>query len=162
METPNITTLIEGNKVTFKRYFDAPKSLVFEAWTAHDHLSHWWGPDGFTITTHHLDFSNGGTWSFIMHGPDGVDYINNIQFIEIKNPEFLHYKQKGEGDTDGIHFETKVFFMDAPGGCQLAIEMVFDTAEELEYVSKNFGAIEGGQQHLTRLGHYLKTLKGNM
>ncbi|AVQ12902.1 Uncharacterized protein XB16_2593 [Leptospira santarosai] len=69
----NVETIIEGNKVIYKRYFDAPIDLVFEVWSSHEHLSQWWGPDGFTLTVKSMDFSNGGIWEFIMHGPDGRD-----------------------------------------------------------------------------------------
>jgi uncharacterized protein YndB with AHSA1/START domain len=55
------------------REFDAPRALVFEAWTDPKHLSQWWGPNGFTTTTSSFDFRPGGVWRFVMHGPDGRD-----------------------------------------------------------------------------------------
>jgi uncharacterized protein YndB with AHSA1/START domain len=48
------------------------RSLVFEAWTDPKHLAHWWGPNGFSLTTHSFDFRAGGVWRFIMHGPTGA------------------------------------------------------------------------------------------
>src|SRR5580700_6172332 len=58
--------------------FDAPRELVFAAWTDPKHLSQWWGPNGFTTTTSSFDFRPGGIWRFVMHGPDGRDYQNRV------------------------------------------------------------------------------------
>ena len=69
--------------ISGSRLFDAPRSLVFEAWTDPKHLAHWWGPNGFSLTTHSFDFRAGGVWRFVMHGPDGRDYENRITFDEI-------------------------------------------------------------------------------
>lgn len=68
------------------RTIDAPRDLVFDAWTDPAHVGQWWGPDGFTTTTHEIDIRPGGVWRFTMHGPDGVDYPNEIAFEEIVPP----------------------------------------------------------------------------
>ena len=65
------------------RELDAPRALVFEAWTDPKHLSQWWGPNGFTTTTSAFDMRPGGVWRFVMHGPDGRDYQNTITYFEI-------------------------------------------------------------------------------
>jgi uncharacterized protein YndB with AHSA1/START domain len=159
LEKNNVHTLIEKNKVIFKKFFDSPIELVFEVWTSHEHLANWWGPDGFTITTDSLDFSNGGIWSFIMHGPDGKDYLNKIQFIEIKEPHLIVYRQWGEKETADIQFETKIIFREAQEGTYLEIHSKFPTEEMLQKVAREYGAIEGGEQHLIRLGQFLDIKK---
>src|SRR5262245_61006115 len=73
------------------REFDAPRELVWTAWTDPKHLSQWWGPDGFTTTTSAFDMRPGGVWRFVMHGPDGRDYENRVTFDEIVKPERLVY-----------------------------------------------------------------------
>ena len=106
MKENRVETVVEGNKVTYKRYFDVPVDLAFEAWSSQEHLEQWWGPDGFTVTTKSLNFSNGGIWDFIMHGPDGRDYVNKIQFIEIKKPHSIYYKHLGHGeDVSDVQFQ---------------------------------------------------------
>jgi uncharacterized protein YndB with AHSA1/START domain len=60
------------------RVLDAPRELVFKAFTDPQHLAAWWGPDGFSLTTHSFDFRVGGVWRFVMHGPDGRDYQNRV------------------------------------------------------------------------------------
>ncbi|PKA03441.1 ATPase, partial [Leptospira ellisii] len=47
----DVETVILGNKVVYKRYFDVSVDLLFEVWSSRKHLEEWWGPDGFTVTT---------------------------------------------------------------------------------------------------------------
>ena len=63
-------------EIVISRVFDAPRTLVFKAWTDPQHLAHWWGPNSFSLTTHEMEFKPGGVWRFVMHGPDGCDYQN--------------------------------------------------------------------------------------
>lgn len=65
-------------QIVSTRVFDFPRDLVFGAWTDPAHLAHWWGPKGFTNSFHEFDLRPGGNWRFVMHGPDGVDYRNQI------------------------------------------------------------------------------------
>jgi uncharacterized protein YndB with AHSA1/START domain len=68
------------------RTFDAPRELVFNAWTDPKQITQWWRLTGFTTTTHEMDVKPGGVWRFVMHGPDGTDYKNKIVFIEVVRP----------------------------------------------------------------------------
>src|SRR3972149_4696907 len=92
------------------RIFDAPRELVFEAWTDPKHVAQWWGPNGFTNTIHEMNVRPGGVWRFVMHGPDGVDYPNKIVYDEIVKPERLVYSH-----VSGPKFQTTVTF-DEQGG----------------------------------------------
>lgn len=74
---------IGENELIATREYDVPQKLVFRAWTTPDLLARWWGPQGFTNTFHECDMRPGGTWKFTMHGPDGVDYPNHNDFVEI-------------------------------------------------------------------------------
>lgn len=158
----NVETKIEGATVIYKRYFDAPIDLVFEAWSTHEHLSQWWGPNGFTLTTKNMDFSNGGFWNFIMHGPDGMDYKNKIQFTEINKPYLIAYKHLGDGDakdTEDVHFKARISFEKTNEGTTLTMEQEFPSKEELERINKEYGAIEGGKEHVGNLAAYLDKIK---
>src|SRR5690242_18319385 len=73
------------------RMFDAPRALVFEAFTKAEHLACWWGPNGFRTTTKSMDVRPGGAWTFTMHGPDGKDWPNHIAYREVVAPERLVY-----------------------------------------------------------------------
>jgi len=82
------------------RELDAPRDLVFAAFTDPKHLAQWWGPNGFTTTTHSFDFRPGGVWRFVMRGPDGRDYQNRITFEEIVPPERIVYRHGGSDDVE--------------------------------------------------------------
>lgn len=156
----NLETVVEENKVTYKKYFDVPVDLLFEVWSKPEHLMEWWGPDGFTLTIKSLDFSNGGIWEFIMHGPDGHDYQNKIQFINIHKPKSILYKHIGDGEGDeDVNFQSRIIFEAAGEGTNLIMEQIFSSKQELERVNEKYGAIEGGKQHIGNLAKYLEKIK---
>jgi uncharacterized protein YndB with AHSA1/START domain len=69
------------------RVFDAPRPLVFKAWTQPEHLARWWGPRGFTLPSCQLDLRPGGAYRFHMRGPDGDDHWTQGVFREVVEPE---------------------------------------------------------------------------
>ena len=69
-----------NRELVMTRVLDAPRDLVYEAWTNPRHIAQWWGPKGFTNTIHEMEVKVGGVWRFIMHGPDGTDYPNKVVF----------------------------------------------------------------------------------
>ena len=79
-------------EIVSTRVFAAPRGLVFEAFSNPDHLKHWWGPKGFTNTFSEFDLRPGGAWRFVMHGPDGVDYQNASDFVEVVKPERIVFQ----------------------------------------------------------------------
>lgn len=144
-------------EIVVERLLDAPRELVFKTYTDPDHLGHWWGPDGFTLTIQSIDIRPGGMWKFIMHGPDGKDYPNVVHYIEVDRPARLVYTHGDE--TDKAMFTTTVTFEDRGGKTFLRMRALFPTAEAREFVVKNFNAVEGGKQTVGRLDAYLKTLQ---
>ncbi|MPZ37468.1 MAG: ATPase [Rhizobiales bacterium] len=138
------------------REFDAPRELVFEAWTDRKHLAQWWGPDGFTTTTSLFDMRVGGVWRFVMHGPDGRDYENRITFDEIVRPERIRYHHGGGDDVEPVQFHTTVTFEDfGSSRTRITLHAVFPSAAERDRVVKDYGAAEGAAQTLARLADYL-------
>ncbi len=142
-------------EIVLTRVFDAPRELVWAAWTDSKHVAHWWGPTGFTNTFQEFDMRVGGVWRFVMHGPDGRDYTNKITFLEIVKPERLVYDHGGDDDCAPLDFHVTVTFSDQAGKTRVTMRSLFDTAALRDLVVKNFGAIEGGIQHLGRLAEYL-------
>ena len=143
------------------RVFDAPRELVFAAWTDPKHLAQWWGPDGFTTTTRSIDVRVGGVWRFVMHGPDGRDYENRITFQEIMRPERLVYSHD-DGDDEAVEpiaFHTTVIFEDIGGKTRLTMYALFPTAAARDRVTREHGAVEGAKQHLARLAAHLTTMR---
>jgi uncharacterized protein YndB with AHSA1/START domain len=149
----NERTATTDREIVTTRLFDAPRELVFRAWTDAEHIGEWWGPKGFTTTTHEIDVRPGGAWRFVMHGPDGVDYDNKIVYLEIVEPERMVYVHGDEGDPD--QFQTTVTFEEQGAKTKLTLRALFRSAAERDHVVKEFGAIEGAKQTLDRLGAYL-------
>ena len=144
-------------EMIFSRLIDAPRELVYEVWTKPEHIGVWFGPEGFTTTTKHMDVRPGGEWDFIMHGPDGRDYPNRIIYTEIIKPEKLVYKQSGDGDS--INFHVEITFEDENGKTWITMRSVFEKEEDLKKVVEVYGAYEGGKQNIERLKKYLSALK---
>jgi uncharacterized protein YndB with AHSA1/START domain len=145
-----------NRELSISRILNAPQELVWAVWTKPEHITHWWGPAGFSTTTHEMNLKPGGVWSFVMHGPDGRDYSNKIVFIEVKKPELLVYKHTGEDDTEDIKFHVTVNFEKKGSKTKLTMRSLFDSPEELERVIREFGAKEGMYQHVDRLEEYLE------
>jgi uncharacterized protein YndB with AHSA1/START domain len=133
------------------RTFDAPRELVWRAWTAPEHLTRWWGPNGFSTTTKVFEFNPGGQWLFTMHGPDGTDYRNEITFTVVIEPERIEYDH---APTPFFHTTVTLEVEDA-NKTRLSMTAVFTTVEERNRAVETFGAIEGMKQTMGRLGDYL-------
>ena len=70
---------------TFKTSRNIPilPDKIFAAFTDSERFAKWWGPSGFSNTFSRFQFEIGGKWSFVMHGPDGENYPNEAEFIDI-------------------------------------------------------------------------------
>jgi uncharacterized protein YndB with AHSA1/START domain len=141
-------------EIVISRVIDAPRELVFEAFTEVRHLSRWWGPNGFTTTTRTFEFRAGGEWEFVMHGPDGTDYQEWISWTEIAPPQRIALRH-GEFHDDPNAFESVITF--TPEGTATRIEMrtIFLTREQRDQAVEHYHAIEGGQQTLSNLAAYV-------
>jgi uncharacterized protein YndB with AHSA1/START domain len=152
-------TSTANREICTTRQIDAPRELVWKAWTDIENITNWWGPHGFSTTTKQFDFKVGGTWLFTMHGPDGRDYANRVVYSRIEKPARLSYKHMGEEEYSDILFEADVQFDEEHGKTRVTLRSVFATAQERDYVVENHGAIEGAQNTLQRFESYVATLK---
>lgn len=138
------------------REFDAPRELVFSAFTDPKHLTQWWGPDGFTTTTSTFEFRAGGVWRFVMHGPDGRNYQNQVTFDEITPPERIAYRHGGGDDVEPVQFSTTLTFVELGlGRTRLIWHGKFPSAADRTRVIKDYDADKGLVQNLARLGAYI-------
>ena len=158
MQWMNMPARLEGDlEIMAVRIFDAPRELVWSVWSDPKHIGQWWGPVGFTTTTHSMDFRTGGVWRFVMHGPDGRDYQNKVTYTEVVKPERLAYRQEdpeGVRDPEPIHFQALVTFEEQQGKTRLTMRMTFPTEQARRLVVENYGAVQGLDDTLGRLtGH---------
>ena len=152
----DVLTGAVDRQIVLVRVFETPREVVYRAFTEQEQVAKWWGPTGFSLTIHEMDVRPGGTWRFIMHGPDGVDYPNTIVYEEVISPERLVWTHSGADDEPS--FRSTVTFDEFMGMTALTMRMAFETAEERDLVVKTHNAIEGGNQTLDRLGEHLAAL----
>lgn len=144
-----------AREISNSRLINAPRDLVFAAFSDREHIGEWWGPTGFTTTTSKMEFKPGGKWEFVMHGPDGRDYENRVVFDEIVEPELIISHHTGEGAA-GVHHYT-VITLEAEGSKTLiTLRTVMSDAAERERVAREHSAVEGGKQNLQRLAAFIE------
>lgn len=143
-----------SNELKISRVFDAPLQSVWDAWTDVEQVAQWWGPRGFTITTHSKDLRPGGTWNYTMHGPDGTDYPNITYYHEVREREALVYDHGATADRPPL-FRVSVYF--EARGKQTAMEMTMalPTPEAAEEARK-FIKRAGGESTWDRLAEYVE------
>lgn len=145
-------------EILITRSFQAPRELMWEAWTDPKHVIHWWGPNGFTNTIHEMNVKPGGVWRFTMHGPDGTDFPNRIVFKEVVKPRLLTFNHGSDQDNDPEQFEVTVNFEAKGNTTEITMRMVFKTKEKRNLAVEKYGALEGNRQTMNRLEKYLKTI----
>jgi uncharacterized protein YndB with AHSA1/START domain len=135
------------------RILNAPRDLVWEVLTDPDHIKNWWGPNGFSLTTHKHEMRTGGQWNFIMHGPDGTDFQNRMVFDELVPKERIVYSH---GPTP--RFKMFIQLFDLGDKTELRWKNIFENDQEFKQAVEVYHAVEGLDQNLGRLSGYLKSL----
>lgn len=141
------------NEIKITRLYDAPVKAVWDAWTDPKQVAQWWGPRGFTLTTHSKDLRVGGSWVYTMHGPDGVDYPNKTIYYEVEKYSRLVYDHGGSDDRPPL-FRVTVTFAEVKGKTKMDMTMTLPTAEAAEETRK-FVKKAGGNATWDRLAEYL-------
>jgi uncharacterized protein YndB with AHSA1/START domain len=117
-------------EIVSARVLDAPRQVVYRAFTDPSLLARWWGPAGFTNTFHEFDPRPGGAWRVVMHGPDGTDYRNESQFVDVAAPERIVFDH-----LRPMHrFRMTMTFDDEAGRTRLTWRMLFESREEVDRV----------------------------
>ncbi len=140
----------DGLDVTLSRLFDAPRALVFRAWTDDHMMSQWWGPHGLTATAR-MDARVGGSYELVMHAANGEDYPLTGTFLDIVLNERivmemhvgghpanwhdylaeLYTKAGGPPDTKpSLSLITRVTFADEAGGTRLTVTQTYRSAAD--------------------------------
>lgn len=119
-------------ELVITRLFDAPRRLVFAAWTEPERLMQWWGPRGFTTPSCELDPRPGGVWRVRMRPPTGADLWVRGTYREIVEPERLVFTSAWEDAAGNPGRETLVTVTFADRGEQTLLtfrQAVFETVE---------------------------------
>lgn len=153
---PEVETTAD-REIVESKVVEAPARLVFTAWTDAEHLTRWWGPNGFTTTSHSFEFRPGGVWEFTMHGPDGSDYPNWVEWLEITPPERLVLRH-GAKANDPDAFLSTVDFDEEDNATRVTMRAIFNTKTQRDQAVKEYGAVEGAEQTLGRMVAYVTDL----
>jgi len=143
-----------SNEIRITRIYEAPVQAVWDAWTDPEQVAQWWGPRGFTLTTHSKDLRAGGSWVYTMHGPDGVDYPNKTKYYEVEPCTRLVYDH-GASDERPAMFRVVVVFSESKGRTKMEMTMTLPTPEAAEE-TKKFIKKAGGNATWDRLAEYLE------
>jgi uncharacterized protein YndB with AHSA1/START domain len=147
------------NELYISRVYDAPVKAVWDAWTDDKQVVQWWGPRGFTLTTHSKDLKPGGHWKYTMHGPDGTDWENKTVYHEVEKYKKLVYDHGGGEDRPPL-FRVTVHFNEEAGKTKMEMTMALPT-EEAAKETKKFIKQANGNSTWDRLAEYLdKNLHG--
>ena len=104
-KTNNAVEDYTGREFVITKEYDAPRELVFRAWTDPKHLAQWWGPKGFTNPVCEWDARPGKVIYVVMRGPNGTDYPMGGKFLEVAAPERLVFTSGAMDDKKKLIFE---------------------------------------------------------
>ena len=143
-------------EIVLSRVIDAPRELVFRAWTDPTRMFQWFGPRGFQCEVREQgEAVIGAVWRFDMIAPNGYRYDNRITFLEIIPGERLVWEHGSDNDDDPNRFLATITFDAKPDGKTLMTlrQIHRDKARRAEVIA--FGAVELGYQTLDKLAEWL-------
>jgi uncharacterized protein YndB with AHSA1/START domain len=143
-----------SNHIQLTRVYDAPLSMVWDAWTVPEQVQAWWGPRGFTLTTHSKDLRPGGTWRYTMHGPDGVDYPNVATYHVVERHQRLVYDH-GATDASPPRFQVMATFSESDGKTTLSLTFTLPSVEAATQTALHIKAA-GGNATWDRLAEFVE------
>lgn len=142
-------------EIVVTRLLDAPRDLVFAAFTEREHVEKWWVPSGTII--HEWNAEPGGLWRYSQPGPDSAQYPFKIKFIEITRPTRLVYDFETDLEDAPDPVRTTVTFAEENGKTRVTLQLTHATVTAREE-AEQYGAAAGAQQALGSLAGYLANL----
>lgn len=150
-------TTPSDKEIVMTRVFDAPRDLVFKAFTDPDLIPKWWGPRKYTTTVDKMDVRPGGSWRFITHDKDGNEDAFHGEFREIVPPERVVQTFEWEGLPGHVSIDT-ANFEELDGKTKVTTTSLFDSVEDRDGMLQS-GMEEGAKETWDRLAELLETMK---
>jgi uncharacterized protein YndB with AHSA1/START domain len=150
-----MTNTSADQEIVVTRMIDAPRELVFAAFTEREHVEKWWVPSGTTI--HEYNVEPEGLWRYTQPGPNGAEYPFKIKFVEIANPTRLVYDFATDSESAPEPVRTTVTFEEEDGKTKVTLQLEYASAAERQEAAK-YGAEKGAAMALGSLADYLATL----
>jgi uncharacterized protein YndB with AHSA1/START domain len=150
-------TTPSDREIVMTRTFDAPRDLVFEAHSSCEHMSRWWGPRKYEVSSCDIDFRPGGRWRVVHRGPDGEEYAFRGEYREIVRPERITWTFEFEGFPGNVSVETMTL-EEHDGKTTFTATSLYDSVDARDAMLQS-GMEEGAQETMERLDEYLEQLK---
>lgn len=148
-------------EIVLTRVYTAPKELVFNAFSDQSALAEWFGPNGFTSTTHEFNFTVGGRWRFDFKGPDGTMYDNRVEYLEISPFDRLVFHHGADKDNDPNRFYVTITLQEQEDKKTVLTLRQLHPSKAQRDAGIGFGAVEFGFQTLEKLAKFLNKVSNH-
>jgi uncharacterized protein YndB with AHSA1/START domain len=161
---------VEGQELILERVFDAPRELVYKAFSEAEHLKHWWGPRGWTLTVCNVDFRPGGIWHYCMKciNEDQKDFYGfeswgkavYQEIVEQEKVVYVDYFSDADGnEAEGMPSTLiTMTFVEHEGKTKLVSRAQYASAEALKTVL-DMGMEQGITETWDRLAEHLQSIQ---
>jgi uncharacterized protein YndB with AHSA1/START domain len=149
-------TTPSDREVAMTRVFDAPRDLVWAAWTDPEHLPNWLlGPEGWTMPVCEIDLRPGGAWHFVWHRSDGTEMEMRGEYRDVARPERIVNTESWGGDWP----ETlnTIDFTEENGKTTVTITLLYPSQEARDAATAT-GMADGASRSFALLDDYLTTI----
>lgn len=155
-----VIALPSEREVILRRVFEAPRRLVFEAFTRPEHIRRWWGPRAYAMTVCEMDFRTGGSWRFVQRTPDGEEHPFTGVYKEIAPPERIvqTFIYDVEGIRDHVAVETITF--DERDGRTILTNTVLHPSQQSRDGHIESGMEAGATETMDRLSELVAAMRG--
>ncbi len=147
---------VDKRTLTIERVFDAPRNLVWEAWTRAEHIANWWGPPGMKTTIKKHNFVVGGEWEYVMKMGNGQDFRAFGQYSRIEAPALLETSANFIPMTEGVIMQAE--FSEEQEKTKFIFKVIHPT-EEYARQQKDMGFYNGWGSAFDQLSKYLAEIQ---
>jgi uncharacterized protein YndB with AHSA1/START domain len=149
-------TMPSEREIVMTREVDAPRELVFDAWTNPDHVRQWMlGPSGWTMPVCEIDLRPGGAWHFVWRRADATEMEMRGEYREVTPPERLVSTESWGGDwPETINTVT----LSEEDGKTTITQTVLYPSQEARDAALETGMKDGVSQSFDRLAEHVRTM----
>lgn len=152
-----VVTLPADTQILITREFNAPKRLVFQAWTTPELIKRWWAGDRGEVTIAEVDLRAGGSWRYVMTTNGGFEVAFHGEYREVVPDERIVSTEVFEGMPDAGALST-ITFSEGNGRTELRI-LVQHSSQENRDAHINSGMEDGMQESLARMEQVARSLR---
>lgn len=151
------------SEITITRVFEAPRELVFRAFSEPEQVRQWWGPTGWTIPICTIDFRPGGEWHYCIRSAEGIEHCATAVYHKIVPPQEIVFSD-AMVDAQGQVIEslpkkrTTVLFEDLGEKTQMTVHVQAASPTDLEQLLA-MGFKQGFNQALNNLEEHLRQVQ---